>query len=172
LPPDFKQNSTIKPIDTAPSCASSPPNPSLAKADTAATGHYVESSLPCTNKCPANFSISVIVPDGGIMNSEQTAHLQLPTFSAEARTAHISPNIWILRLDKWQGRRQHSLYLHIVQTRVPFNSIVKEYEFKANLAISFNTTDQHNTKKTHAACPKSSTCPSLYATGKTFACGQ
>ena len=55
-----------------------------------ATGHFVTTDAPFTNKRAAIPGISAQLPDGGTINSTHTCSLDLPFLPAAAREAHIS----------------------------------------------------------------------------------
>jgi len=68
--------------------ASSPPK-SPAILDTGATGHFVTTDAPFTNKRAAIPGITAQLPDGGTIQSTHTCSLALPFLPAAAREAHI-----------------------------------------------------------------------------------
>jgi hypothetical protein len=60
-------------------------------ADTAATGNYITTNCPLTDRNPTAQGVNVILPDGSSITSSHTAPLQLPSIlPIGARTAHIS----------------------------------------------------------------------------------
>ena len=64
-------------------------------ADTGATGHYMalEDSKYLTNLNPVEHGILVELPNGSFIKSSHTALLDLPSIPAEARVAHVFPDL-------------------------------------------------------------------------------
>ena len=61
--------------------------------DSGATSHFVTDDLPLLDLRPAVTPISVLVPNGHSMYSNQMATLDLPQFSPAATTAHVLPDM-------------------------------------------------------------------------------
>ena len=62
-------------------------------ADSGCTNHYFCTSSPYTNKVTSPVGISVIQPDGSIMQSSHTALIDAPHLPLAVRQAHIFPSM-------------------------------------------------------------------------------
>ena len=61
--------------------------------DSGATSHFLVSAAPTSNKKFAQTPLKVRLPDGGLVSSTHTCHLELPKLPTKARLGHIIPGL-------------------------------------------------------------------------------